>query len=103
MMGTKQKRQAKRSAEKQKRESGLPGGGKGRKDVVGRSGVYPASGPLPDNPEAQTHGMASWGQGERGAAGYEDHGESEIANFERWGGKASGEGVGSGGEAGRKK
>jgi len=36
-----------------KRASGLPGGGGGRKDEVGRSGVYPMS-----------------GQGERGAAGY---------------------------------
>ncbi|MBI2203591.1 MAG: hypothetical protein HYU41_07060 [Candidatus Rokubacteria bacterium] len=29
------------------RESGRPGGGKGRRDEVGRTGVYPASGPLP--------------------------------------------------------
>jgi len=47
-----------------------------REDVRG-SGVYPASGPLPPG-AAEVHGMASWGQGERGAADYEDHGESEI-------------------------
>ncbi len=29
-------------------------------------------------PEAVIRGMAEWGQGERGASGYEDHGESEL-------------------------
>lgn len=60
------------------RESGLPGGGAGRKDEVGRSGVYPASGPHPPG-EAEIRGQASWGQGERGAAGYEDHGSSGLS------------------------
>lgn len=59
------------------RNSGMPGGGQGRTDEVGGSGVYPASGPLPDE-NAPAQGMASWGQGERGAAGYEDHGNSEL-------------------------
>ena len=47
-------------------------------DRVGHSGVYPASDMegAPDDSEAQ--GMASWGQGERGAEGYYDHGESEL-------------------------
>lgn len=47
-------------------------------DEAGGSGVYPASeaGKAPDDSEA--HGMASWGQGERGAAGYDDHGGSEL-------------------------
>jgi len=58
-------------------ESGMPGGGAGRVDEVGRSGVHPASGPMPKT-NAETQGMASWGQGERGAAGYQDHGDSEI-------------------------
>ena len=48
-----------------------------RRDEVGRSGVYPASGPLPPG-EAEVHSMPAWGQGERGAAGYEDSGSSEI-------------------------
>lgn len=61
-----------------RRESGLPGGGAGRKDEVGRSGVYPASGPYPSG-SAEFRGQASWGQGERGAAGYEDHGSSELS------------------------
>lgn len=64
--------------EDDRRESGLPGGGAGRKDEVGKSGVYPASGPYPEG-NAELRGQASWGQGERGAAGYEDHGSSELS------------------------
>ena len=60
-----------------KRESGMPGGGQGRKDEVGRSGVYPVSASEGASPDAMVHGEASWGQGERGAAGYEDSGGSE--------------------------
>lgn len=47
-------------------------------DRVRGSSVYPASemDQAPDDAEAQ--GMASWGQGERGAQGYYDHGESEL-------------------------
>src|SRR6266853_4936455 len=62
---------------KEQRESGLPGGGAGRKDEVGRSGVYPMSGPHPAG-DAEIRGQASWGQGERGATGYEDQGSSEL-------------------------
>jgi hypothetical protein len=58
-------------------QSGMPGGGRGRVDEVGRTGVYPASGPMPPG-NAQVKGEASWGQGDRGAAGYEDSGSSEI-------------------------
>lgn len=61
----------------EKREGGLPGGGAGRKDEVRGSGVYPMSGPRPTG-DAPVVGQAGWGQGERGASGYEDHGESEI-------------------------
>ena len=52
-------------------------GGRGRQDRVGGSGVYPASGPMPEG-KAEVQDMASWGQGERGAEGYYDHGESEL-------------------------
>lgn len=62
----------------ERRESGMPGGGAGRTETPGRSGVYPASGPEWPAGPAEIHDMASWGQGERGAAGYEDHGESEL-------------------------
>jgi protease I len=52
-------------------------GGAGHIDEVGYSGIYPASSPdAPDDAEAR--GMASWGQGDRGAQGYEDHGDSEL-------------------------
>lgn len=61
----------------EKKESGLPGGGAGRRDEVGGSGVYPMSGPHPKS-NAPIVTPASWGQGKRGAAGYEDHGESEL-------------------------
>ncbi len=59
------------------RDSGMPGGGRGRTDPVGGSGVFPASGPLPKG-NAPVQGEASWGQGERGAAGFEDSGHSEL-------------------------
>jgi len=69
----KQSRQSSRS----KRESGVPGGGAGQKEVVRGSGVYPMSGPLPRG-RAPIRTEAEWGQGERGAAGYEDSGRSGL-------------------------
>ena len=79
-MNTEQEHQDHTSGEEQKRESGRPGGGQGRVDEVGGSGVYPASGPTPPG-DAEVRGLASWGQGERGAAGYEDHGDSEVMHM----------------------
>jgi CheY-like chemotaxis protein len=79
--GAERKRQM--EDEERKRESGLPGGGKGRRDVIERTGVYPVSASEGASPDAQIHDEMSWGQGERGAEGYYDHGESEITNFER--------------------
>lgn len=64
--------------EEEKRESGLPGGGQGRKDEVGKSGVYPVSSMQGADADAQVQPEQSWGQGERGAAGYNDSGRSEI-------------------------
>ena len=61
------------------RESGRPGGGRGRIDEVGGSGVQPVSIPHAPRPNAVIRGMAEWGQGTRGAAGYQDHGESELS------------------------
>lgn len=75
-MARKQRRIAKTT--KENPEQGMPGGGKGRTETPGRSGVYPVS-ELQQAPAGATiHGEASWGQGARGAAGYEDHGESEL-------------------------
>ncbi len=68
------------SQQDERSESGVPGGGQGRVDRVEPTGVYPASDPnAPADAEAQ--GMASWGQGERGAAGYEDSGSSELSGL----------------------
>ncbi len=66
-----------------KRESGRPGGGAGRRDRVGESGVFPASGGTRPSgegpsPDATTRAEPGWGQGERGAEGYEDAGGSEL-------------------------
>jgi hypothetical protein len=71
------KEQNERPDDEQRRESGKPGGGAGRVEDVRGSGVYPMSGPLPEG-DAEVHPLPSWGQGERGAAGYEDHGDSEL-------------------------
>jgi hypothetical protein len=49
------------------RESGLPGGGAGRKEEVGGSGVYPASaGRAPSG--ARIRNQAEWGHGAGGVA-----------------------------------
>ncbi len=48
------------------------------RDEVGHSGVYPASAMEQAPDDAKEQGEASWGQGERGAEGYNDHGDSEI-------------------------
>jgi hypothetical protein len=48
------------------------------RDEVGQSGVYPVS-EMDEAPSgAEVQGMKGWGQGERGAEGYEDSGESEL-------------------------
>ena len=61
-----------------RRESGQPGGGAGRRDEVGGSGVFPMSGGIPEGRHLEIRTPAAWGQGERGAAGYEDSGGSEL-------------------------
>lgn len=63
------------------RDSGRPGGGVGRRDEVGGSGVFPASaGSAPKDAVIRT--PVEWGQGDRGAAGYEDSGTSEIFYYD---------------------
>ena len=61
-----------------RRESGQPGGGAGRRDEVGPTGVYPMSGGLPPGKHPEIRTPAEWGQGERGAEGYNDAGGSEL-------------------------
>jgi hypothetical protein len=65
------------SRDEERRESGLPGGGQGRRDEVGGSGVYHKTADnIPGDAEIRTPWQ--WGQGERGAAGYEDSGGSDL-------------------------
>ncbi|MBV8233695.1 MAG: BON domain-containing protein [Planctomycetaceae bacterium] len=64
------------------RESGEPGGGRGRTDVVGRTGVYPASGPYPAG-EAAVRTPGSFVHGQRDAEGREEAGGSEPIDFNR--------------------
>lgn len=71
------------AADEEKRESGQPGGGQGRRDVVSEGeaaehGVRPLSTGTRPGGDAELRGMMAWGQGERGAAGYEDSGGSEL-------------------------
>jgi hypothetical protein len=61
-----------------RRESGQPGGGAGRRDEVGPTGVYPMSGGIPPGKHPEIRTPAAWGQGERGAEGYNDSGGSEL-------------------------
>jgi hypothetical protein len=71
------KRRAQVKGSGTRQNSGVPGGGRGRKDVVRGSGVYPISGPLPRG-KAPIRTEAAWGQGSRGAAGYKDSGSSGL-------------------------
>ena len=74
-------RAASPTPEEQARESGKPGGGAGRTDTPGHTGVYPISASEGASGEAQVQSEPAWGQGERGAEGYEDSGDSEIQPF----------------------
>lgn len=59
-----------------RRESGEPGGGKGRIDEVGKSPVYPGSGPYPDQP-AESRTPANFVHGQTDAEGRPVEGGSE--------------------------
>jgi hypothetical protein len=65
-------RASNRSASRNKRESGEPGGGQGRRDEVGLSGVYPRDADnIPGDAEVRMAG--SWGGGD-----YDESGGSEL-------------------------
>ena len=74
-------RASKRRAERSKRESGEPGGGQGRVDVVGHTGVYPGSGPYPSGP-ATVRTPAEFVHGQRDEEGREVEGGSTRAQTE---------------------
>ncbi|MDB5080986.1 MAG: hypothetical protein JWP00_2910 [Chloroflexi bacterium] len=61
-----------------KRESGEPGGGQGRRDVVGDTPVYPISADNSPSDDALIRTPGEFGQRGRGLEGYYDHGESET-------------------------
>src|SRR5690242_3964907 len=65
------------SSDDRDNDRGLPGGGKGRRDDVGRTGVYPVSAADGADPSAPIQGEMGWGQGDRGAEGYYDSGTDE--------------------------
>ncbi len=72
----------------ERRESGLPGGGQGRTDEVGQvGGVYPASGGMRPPGDTPAQPPASFGQRDRGAAGYDDAGESGVVTMPPEGGE----------------
>ncbi len=77
-MGLEHDRERNADVNAEQRESGQPGGGQGRVDEVGGSGVYPVSSMEGASGDARIQDEPSWGQGERGAAGYEDSGSSET-------------------------
>jgi len=63
--------------EKSTQESGQPGGGKGRVDVVKGSPVYPGSGPFPSG-EAEVRTPGSFVHGQLDEQGRPVEGGSEI-------------------------
>lgn len=61
-------------------DTGLPGGGKGRRDEVGRTGVYPGSGPYPSGP-AEVRTPAEFVHGQTDAEGRQAEGSSGLTYF----------------------
>lgn len=61
-----------------KRESGEPGGGAGRVDEVGRTGVYPMSAKERPPEEAERRTMGKWGAGDHEVSEELTEGGSEL-------------------------
>lgn len=59
------------------RRGGIPGDDAGRRVAAGGSGVFPASAGWPEG-DMELRREGEWGQGDRGLAGYEDSGRSEL-------------------------
>jgi hypothetical protein len=64
--------------DQERRDSGLPGGGVGRRDEVGRTGVYKLSESEGASGDAPLVSEGAFGQGERGEEGYNDSGDSGL-------------------------
>ncbi len=74
------------SQQQNQNDSGLPGGGVGRKEGPFNTPVYPVSADAGASGDAQVESENAWGQGQRGAAGYQDSGGSgleDIGQMER--------------------
>ncbi len=65
-------------------ESGLPGGGVGRMETPGRTGIYPVSADQGASGDAPVQGEEAFGQGDRGDAGYQDSGGSRSFRPTSW-------------------
>lgn len=62
----------------------MPGGGAGRRDEVGHTGVYPYSASQGASGDAPAVAEGALGQGDRGVEGYQDSGDSGLdATFDR--------------------
>lgn len=59
-------------------ESGMPGGGVGRKEGPFNTPVYPVSADAGAPGDTEIESENAWGQGQRGAAGYKDSGGSSL-------------------------
>jgi hypothetical protein len=79
-MSAKRERKAGSSRAMPDRESGQPGGGRGRTDEVGHTGVYPGSGPYPPG-EAAVRTPESFVHGQRDAEGRQVEGGSEPIHY----------------------
>lgn len=71
-------KRTRRATPKGNTESGQPGGGRGRIDRVGRTGVYPGSGPFPAG-QAEVKTPESFVHGQRDEEGRQVEGGSEIS------------------------
>ncbi len=65
------------TANQPQRDSGMPGGGAGRREEPGRTGVYPLSASQGADEDAPVVSEGAFGQGDRGTAGAQDSGDSE--------------------------
>lgn len=59
-------------------DSGLPGGGVGRREAPGKTGVYPLSASQDANPDSPLQSEGSFGQSDRGTKGHSEAHDSAI-------------------------
>jgi hypothetical protein len=69
------------NATDERRDSGMPGGGAGRRDEIGHTGIYPYSASQGASGDAPVIAEGAFGQGDRGVEGYDDSGSSGFDAF----------------------